>query len=238
MYDWIRKVLNFIVDYGLLDWIVAATAIASAIIVRLIPFADDFEESFTTDISQTLRTNTLPYFVVLIFTLAGVPLLLVAIRWVLAKNVSMNRTLSAYYTNIGLTMLFCAALKKVVARPRPDTISMCGGDGSYQRCHQILKGYDLANQFYSFPSSHAAESIAAFIFLTMYINDLWQSGSLIAEFIKLLPAALGIFIGTSRVWDRQCHVDDVAAGFLIGGLISSLVYKIFQGGQVRAMNSK
>ena len=42
---------------------------------------------------------------------------------------------------------------------------------------------------------------------------------------KFLPILLALFVGISRIIDRAQHIDDVVMGFLIGFLVSSVMFR-------------
>ena len=109
-------------------------------------------------------------------------------------------------------------------------MQVCGGDGSYLQCSTVLSGASLYDQFFSFPSGHASESMAAAIFIAHLITEIWPSGSMFAAMLKLAPIVWSLFVGASRIWDRAHHVDDVLAGFLLGGIIGFFTFRTFKIG--------
>lgn len=216
--------------WAILDWIIAAVFLGVGIYIEHVPFSDDFVAYVNSDINNPKRTDTVPYSRLCIFTF-GIGALLTLFIWVLhRRDYTISAILSSYFFSISFTVFVSSTLKHLVGRPRPDTMQVCGGDGSYLQCSTVLSGIDLYEQFYSFPSGHAAESMAAAIFITNLITEIWPSGSMFAAMLKLSPIIWALFIGASRIWDRCHHVDDVIAGFLLGGIIGFFSFRTFKIG--------
>lgn len=98
-------------------------------------------------------------------------------------------------------------VKKLIARPRPDT---------------YLNAY-FENGF-SFPSAHAALSVALYGFLLWLI---WDSLSPVQKRIKAVAVSvLIIAIGFSRLYLGVHYLSDVLAGYLLGGIFVVVGIKI------------
>ena len=146
----------------------------------------------------------------------------------MVPHLSKNKLLVAYYFAISCNMCLSGGLKRFVGRPRPDTMTICGGDGSFSRCKETMSGSSLSDQFFSFPSGHSAEAMASLFFLSMFISDVWPENSMLILVLRLFPISLALFIGASRIWDRKHHVDDVVAGLFLGAVVSGFVYSVYK----------
>lgn len=220
--------ISFNKEYRIIDWIVVVVLLVTGLILELVPFPDNFEEYFNTDINQPRHSDTISYWIIFTGEFFVIPFLMFLMVLFVFPDFSKNRILCAYFCSIGINFVVSNGLKRFVARPRPDTIAVCGGDGSYQRCKQVLSGLELTHQFFSFPSAHASESMAALCFFSMFLSDVWTSKSLIMLVFRLFPICLSLLIGASRIWDRRHHADDVVAGLLIGAVSAVFVYRIYR----------
>ena len=221
----VKYVLTYI---AILDWIAAAVVLgAGYAICYAFGFPDDFEPYITSDISNPARTSTIPYPHLCAITF-GVGAVITAAIWVSFSGLPLlPKALAAYYFALCLSLAACCFVKRLVLRPRPDTIAQCGGDGSYRQCLAVLSGEDLVDQFYSFPSGHAGESMGAAVFLALLLNHVWQSPTMIACALKMLPVLASVFIGVTRFVDRAHHADDVLAGWIIGVVCGYVTYRTF-----------
>ena len=219
---------SFISEYRIGDWFLAIILLVAGLGLNLAPLSSDFVEHINTDIGQSRHTDTISYWLVFIGELAIIPLLIFLICAFMVPHVSKNKLLAAYYFAIGANLVLSGGMKRFVGRPRPDTIAVCGGDGSYQKCKESLSKYQLADQFFSFPSGHSSEAMTALFFLSMFLSDVWPENSKFILVLRLFPMALAVFIGASRIWDRKHHVDDVVAGLFIGAVISGFVYSVYK----------
>ena len=110
----------------------------------------------------------------------------------------------AYFTGLAISVAGSAAavflLKEIIHRARPDT---------------MFQAY-LETGF-SFPSGHAAMSLALYGFLAWFV---WRRIPRTGWHVAALPAA-AILIGTigfSRMYLGVHHASDVLGGFLVAGL--------------------
>lgn len=126
------------------------------------------------------------------------------------------------------------ALKMWVARPRPDFLERCYPDGinmaawtPIPNCTRPLSNKIVNDGLQSFPSGHSACAWGVGVFCFLYLSEkarffssLRRNGSTIP---RCLPFVYGFvscifstYIGCTRIWDYQHHVEDVIAGALIG----------------------
>ena len=211
------KIHKISYEYSIYDWIVVILVLLIGLKIDFSTFSDDFEPYFNTDINQPKRTTTIPYNYLCIITF-GVGAFLVFVVWSSRKfDKSISSVLAAYYFTISFTIFVTCIIKKLVGRPRPDTVAVCGGQGSYHDCIKIVSKSRITDQFFSFPSGHAAEAMV----------EIWKSSSMISMSIKFLPIIFALIVSISRIIDRAHHVDDVVIGLFIGGLIGFITFLTF-----------
>lgn len=122
------------------------------------------------------------------------PVLVAALIWLLTGGRGALATGLAVSV-IGNT-LSVAALKLVFGRPRPPLGFFAETSGS-------------------FPSGHAAASVAAYGML-MYV--VWRTGRLRAHSALLLAGLVAFAIGVSRIYLIEHYLSDVLNGWLVGAL--------------------
>lgn len=221
------RVHKFAYDYSLYDWAVVALVLLVGLRIDFSMFPDDFEPNFSTDISQPVRTTTIPYPYLCIVTF-GAGALLTVVVWAARRfDRSILHLLAAYYFSVSFTILVTCAVKKLIGRPRPDTAAVCGGSGSYSACIGTITRGAAADQFFSFPSGHAAEAMAPAVFITLLLVETWRSSSMISMSIKFMPIAFALMVAVSRITDRAHHVDDVVVGLFIGGVVGLVTFLTF-----------
>ena len=216
--------------YSIFDWALVIVFLVAGILIEYIPFNEKFVSFITSDISNAKHVTTIPHKYLNIYTFC-MGAILTALLWVLHKrDYTISTILSSYYFSLAFTMFVCSCLHHLVGRPRPDTATVCGIDGSYLQCQGVLSGYELTDQFHSFPCNNAAEATAVGIFVTLLMTELWQTGSMIAALFKMIPLIWALFVGCSCIWDRASHVDDVIAGYFIGAMIGYFSFRTFKIG--------
>ena len=228
-FSW-KGVYDFCHKWGIFDWLIVIIALVAGLLYEYDPFPDDFQEYIISEVSEQLKTSTVSYDLLCIINF-GIGGVIVIILWFFhAHDSTTSRALAGYYFSLSFTIFVSTILKKYVARPRPDSIALCGGDGGFQACKKVLDPGQLANQFYSFPSGHAAETMATCTYISLMLSDIWIEPSMISAYIKFSPILFAFLIGASRIWDRAHHVDDVVMGFVLGGIIGFFTYKNFYKG--------
>ncbi|EAY18090.1 PAP2 superfamily protein [Trichomonas vaginalis G3] len=213
---YLADIVGILSKYGIVDWLVSIIVLVAALIIRFIPFNSDFTPMISSDISNQLSTSTLSYAQTYIITF-GIGLAIVACIWLIAfYDVNVFKVTASYVFGISASMLACAAVAKIIRRPRPDTIALCGGDGSFLACSAYLSKSQLTYQFSSFPSSESAEAMASAIFLCLYLGLFMGYANNFSTLLMLLPLVFGIFVSAACIWDRRNHIDDAIAGMVIG----------------------
>lgn len=119
--------------------------------------------------------------------------------------------------------LLTEVIKSYVGRARPDMYSRCGYNAQYSTCKET--GYVLSDSFKSFPSGHASGSMSSLYFCSVFLLKVVSNDSIFVSLAALLYILLALYIGSTRIRDFRHHVDDVAAGFFIGYLITNLIWK-------------
>ncbi|OHT10046.1 PAP2 superfamily protein [Tritrichomonas foetus] len=224
----LKTFFKFSKEYGIVDWVFALILFAVSFGIDSISFPDYFVPYINTDISSPLKTTTFTYSNLLITCMLICSITIIAI-WIIFKlEKSIFKVLSCYFLAISLAMVISSSLKILIGRPRPDTIALCDGDGSYTQCQSVLDKNTLKSQFRSLPSGHATISMGSGVFLTMLLCQIWKSFNMMACFIKLMPVCFALYVGVTRICDRTSHSDDVILGYFIGTVISIFVFTSFK----------
>ena len=190
------------------------------------------------DINNPKHLSTVPYNYLCIFTY-GIGALVTIFVWSLkCRDHTISQILSSYYFSLVFTIFLSSCIKHLVGRARPDTLAVCGGDGSYEQCSSVLSSHELSDQFHSFPSGHAAEAMSVAIFLTLLLTDIWPGSSMMSAIMKMAPSLWATFVSVSRIWDRAHHVDDVIAGVLLGAFVGYFTYRTFKIGIIEEQKIK
>lgn len=214
--------------YRIGDLLIVILVMLVAFLCKFLPINEDKTTYIYSDIDFPSSTNTIPYGLLCICTFVFGSFIVIILWGTNRFDISIFAALYSYLLSIALSSLLCGILSKIVVRPKPDTIAICGGDGSLQTCASVLTSGLLRDQFSSFPSAHAAESTACAVYIIMLIGSIWDSESMLLAFIKLIPLAFSLFVSVSRIWDRQNHIEDVAVGIIIGGMMSYICFKTFK----------
>lgn len=176
----VNKIFN---KFGIYDWIIVAIVLSTGLKISMMPIHSDFKPYIISYIDFPHRTSTIPYesLCILIF---GVGSLITIIFWVMYESSltpMLSKCLAAYYFSISLTIFVESGLKYYVGRPRPDTLSNCqiniNSSVSFQQCAQVLSSYSASDQFLSFPSGHAAESMASCVFISLLLTKIFYSSN-------------------------------------------------------------
>ena len=224
----LSDVFALLTKFAIIDFIIDGILIGSACAIKYSFFSDNFVPFISTDIENSLSTETFSYWSLCIVTF-GVGLAIVVGFWLITYfDSGCFRAAASYIFSIGAAMLICSALAKFIGRPRPDTLTLCGGDGSYKTCQSILGKSDLAMQFASFPCTEAAEAMAAAIFISLYLSELITSYNNFTSLITSIPIFAAFFVASACIWDRKNHVDDVVAGLVVGALSGLVAFRTFK----------
>ncbi|MHC1785649.1 MAG: diacylglycerol kinase [Christensenellales bacterium] len=133
--------------------------------------------------------------VMLVFTQAASPLLLVMGSLVIIFLVRQQQYWAPIFSNLALSVFLNLGLKDLFVRSRPDTVTQL-----------------VAESGYSFPSGH---SMAAMSFYGFLIYLLWRSRlrRLYKDLLTGLLAVLIALVGFSRVYLGVHYPSDVLAGY-------------------------
>ena len=217
-------ILSILRKYSILDFILDAILIISAYCIEYLSSLPSTTPNLTSFIDQKLKSDLVPYYVSCIFTyLVGV--VIIFILWVIEKiDLSIFRKLSSYLFSISFTSFLVSIIKRLVERPRPDTLAVCNANHA-SVCSLFLSGHDLYSQFTSFPSRSAAETAACATFLSYYLYDIWASDWMYSALFKLIPIAWAFIMGAVEIATRRANPDDVIAGEMLGAIIAHFAYQ-------------
>ena len=172
-------------------------------------------------------------------------------RWfALADTIDALFCLSGSMFTVGtLTQL----LKIQVGRPRPDLFDRCWPGVLSQLPNRLPKSLKLpisadnllcsensstmASAFKSFPSGHSSYSMAACVFLSLYIYRKFaaagneQKKTRVSDSLglclSLIPIFVSVHVGLTRITDHRHHPTDVVCGWALGGFVSFLFFRIY-----------
>uniref|UniRef100_A0A7E4V6Z2 AcidPPc domain-containing protein n=1 Tax=Panagrellus redivivus TaxID=6233 RepID=A0A7E4V6Z2_PANRE len=117
--------------------------------------------------------------------------------------------------------------KRTMSRLRPNFLAVCQPDLS-QLCkagsHVFVEDYTCRgeysmDEFFSFPSGHAAHSVFFGVFLIMYLQKRCKFIEPFKSLLQLCIVMFVFFICTSRVRDFKHRLSDVAGGAFVGGAL-------------------
>ena len=221
----------FISKFRIIDLLLVILVLTGSLLCRYIPISTSHPQYIFSEVDWQQATDTIPYGILCIATY-GVGSLLVFVLWAsISFDVSIFGALFSYLFSLVLTSFITSAIARMVARPKPDTLAVCGGDGSIASCASVLTPALLTEQFRSFPSEHASESMASAVFIALFIGEMWQSPSMFVALMKLVPLCFSLFVSISRIWDRQSHVEDIIGGLMIGAIVAYMCFQTFKKGQ-------
>lgn len=224
----IADIFALLSKFAVVDFIIDVVLIVIAVSIKYTPYHSDFTPFIQSDITNPAATETISYGSLCIVTF-GVGSIVIIFFWLLVYfDINVLKAIASYVFGIASTMLVCAVVGKIVGRPRPDTATICGTDGSFGTCVGFLSQSQLVNQFTSFPSTEAAEAMAAAIFLCFYIGELIPYYNNITSLLMCSPIFFGIFVFASCIWDRKNHVDDAVAGMVIGSILGFIAFHTFK----------
>ena len=105
------------------------------------------------------------------------------------------------------TQVVVAIVKAIVSRPRPDAeLSIIDPSG------------------YSFPSGHSASAVALYITLALVAASIWRPRWRVAAFVA--AGLLVALVGLSRIYLGAHYPTDVLAGWLTGGILVALAWRL------------
>jgi phosphatidate phosphatase len=123
-----------------------------------------------------------------------------------------------YFFSLSLSGITYSFFKGYVGRPRPDAIARSGGNLS--NCEELASN----SQFASFPSGHAASTMSCAVFLTLFLISSTTHPTHLMTIIGFGIWMFTFFIGCSRIVDHRHHPSDVVAGWVVGSVLSFVVW--------------
>jgi membrane-associated phospholipid phosphatase len=112
------------------------------------------------------------------------------------------------------------AIKVLVNRPRPSPTLI----------HDANPALDGGK--FSFTAGHVESYIAIFGFL-FFLAYISQNHSIWRILFMVLPAALMVLIGVSRVYSGEHWLSDVVGGYLFGSITLMLTIRLYEWGKTR-----
>lgn len=223
--------------YSVLDFILTVVFFLGSVIVQNIHIKSDYVPSVTFDIQQFHHTQTVPTLIHYTFLLFVYPVFMLLVWASLVFDSTIANLLAAYSFTIAFASFISALLSLLIARPRPDALTVCGGDAYFEDCLKVLSKKEANWMFRSLPSVTVTESVASGAFISMLLFDIWHSTPLYVVILKFMPIIYPIAVAAVEICDRISHVDDVVASAFIGMLIAIITYdtfKVAQKTQIRA----
>ena len=216
--------LSILHDYSIFDFILCVVLLITAYCIEYYTNLPSKVPNLTSFINQNEKSEIFSYSSICIFTY-GVGTFFIFILGIITKiDKTIFKKMSAYLFSISLTCFIVSIAKRLVERPRPDTLKVCGAN-NVDVCNQMINGYKLYYQFTSFPSRNAAEIASSSTFISMCLYDIWTSDMMYSAFFKLIPICWAFFIGGVEIVTRRANPDDVIAGEMIGAAIAYFSYK-------------
>jgi len=232
-----QRTIELLRKYSLGDWIVAACfAIVYAIIHVFRPNHRSIDSN-DVSLQHGVESSQVP--LSLLFVLSAlVPLMVFFGVFLLRKSrenlESFEREqlgLDLAYSLLGLalnllfTLVATEFLKKLVGRPRPNSIALSGWDGTSFNAARS----DVDEAFQSFPSGHSSFAWSGLSYLALWIwnmlfvkraphsgNQAWKL------FLATLPLFLAGWVAATRVQDYWHFPSDVLAGAVLGSSCASV----------------
>lgn len=128
-----------------------------------------------------------------------------------------------HITCISLTNIVTSMLSIYVGRVRPDFYKRCGKTATVETC-SVLTESEIAEELRSFPSSHAATSLAGFLFLTLLIQKATLVRPSYVSCLYMIGTILAFWIGATRIRSYKSHIDDVVGGFVVAAVCTGVIW--------------
>ena len=222
-----RSLLPVVRKFGVFDWLLVVCVTVCAHVLRFSNFPADFSGFACSDVSSPVRTETISYLMVAVFVYV-LGSLACAFLWLTQRrDISLLRVLCAYFFAVSVTVFIGSVIQLVVGRPLPDTLAVCGGDGSFAQCAQVLSAGELRAQFKSFPNVEVAEASAAATFLVLMLTEVWPGQSMFSALATFFPAVFALFVAGCAILDRRARPDDAVIGIFIGTVASWITWITF-----------
>jgi membrane-associated phospholipid phosphatase len=226
-----RAAVFAILDFKNLIFAIIGSAAYIALNLQGIPNArhleippGEFDINYTKAASQTV-TNSIQGLVIV-----GEAVFFIGVPRVFAiwfpNQIRRYRVLTAfwcYFFSLSLSGVTYSLFKGYVGRPRPDSLAKC--EGNMENC----AGTGSNSQFSSFPSGHAASTMACAVFLAKFLVEVTVKPTHLTTVIGFGIWMYTIYIGCSRIVDHRHHVDDVVGGWFIGAVLSGIAWEASRG---------
>lgn len=217
--------------FSVFDFILTGVFITASIIIQNIAIHDDYVPGLLFDTTQIQHTQTIPTVIHYSFIFFVFPLFITLIWAALVFDYTIVNLISAYSFNIAFASFVAALLSFMIARPRPDTLTICGGQGAYSDCLAKLSKKQANWQFRSLPSVTVTESFASGGFASLLLFDIWHSTPAFVMTLKFFPLIYPIAVAAIDICDRVSHVDDIVLSAFIGAIVTMFTYSTFKTGQ-------
>ena len=186
--------------------------------------------------------DTVPNWALLI-TATLLPLLVaIGLSVIVPTRGAVKAWLHSWLYTMGTQLLIIGSLKAYCGYWRPYFLEECAYNTTLNAC--TSSSYDHA--FRSFPSGHAATSVAMLVHTSLRLLGALRVGTVprvcrlgtftyleldgVLTLCCLLPIFLSVWIAASRVYDNAHHPADVVGGALVGGATATLWYfRYFHG---------
>ena len=225
-----NKILLFLRKICLIDFLLALAFLISSIILQFLDRSNNFIPSVNFDINERIHTSTIPEYFHYVFIFLICPIVLILSWLTVSFNFTVFRVLSSYFFTVCFSSFIASLFAYFIGRPRPDTIAVCGGEGSYINCLGALNKKELRWQFRSLPSITVCEIVSACGYLSFLFIDITKTTTLYNTFLKFVPLLFSFLEISSEIWDRKCHVDDALISSFISCLVTYVSYTTFKMG--------
>jgi len=183
------------------------------------------------------QKNTVPAWMVPLIATA-VPLLVILAIATLHRlpRLESHNVVLGLFSSVLITACITNLVKLGVGRPRPNFAARCwpngqpmkfGGEGVPVCAADAI---DPGEGRKSFPSGHTSWSTSGMAYLSFWLAGHLRcfdgSGHPLRLVVAGLPIAISAWIGITRLQDYWHHVEDVAAGFLLGLGFAYLSYRM------------
>ncbi|KAG9246763.1 phosphatidic acid phosphatase type 2/haloperoxidase [Calycina marina] len=160
-------------------------------------------------------------------------------QWKIGSFADLQAAIAGSLKGVFMTSFVTTVLKRIVGRPRPYFWERCQPNVELSNATDTFlfhikecqcKPRTLTMILESFPSGHSGCSMAACVFLVLYMNGKFKSLSdHTSQFpilvLSLLPFLVVFIIGGIMVAIGRHHPEDVFFGFLLGTVCALLSYR-------------
>jgi len=173
---------------------------ALMLVLHLVPEIHALDAAVIRAIAPLQTFDVVSFFLAVTVLGGGVGIITVAVGFAYFMRLSSREVLRLAFL-LAVVLFLNRLFKDVIARTRPDA----------------LQWFDTLPS-YSFPSAHATAVMALYGFMLVY---LYQKGY---RLTLLIPGAVILLVGISRIMLNAHHVSDVIGGYLLGLALLSLSF--------------